>query len=295
MDFGRLVTAMVTPFGEDLQVNWPQVEVLINYLIEIQKSDSIVICGTTGESPTLTEEEKLRLFEVAVKCANGRCKIIAGTGSYATASTIHATQQAEKIGVDGILLVAPYYNRPSQEGLYQHFKAVAEATKLPIMLYNVPHRTGISVSYETTARLAQIPNIVASKEAHADLDHMTQIIVRAPQHFRIYSGDDSLTLPVLAIGGYGIVSVASHIIGVEMKQMITYFLQGENAKATQLHAQLFPVFKGIFRMPNPAPIKHALIIKGLNVGGVRLPLLDVTDKEALFLKSLLDSLETVNL
>jgi 4-hydroxy-tetrahydrodipicolinate synthase len=292
MDFGRLVTAMVTPFDENLQVNWSQVEVLINYLIEVQKSDSIVICGTTGESPTLTEEEKLRLFGVSVKVANGRCKIIAGTGSYATASTINATQEAEKLGVDGVLLVAPYYNRPSQEGLYQHFKAVAQATKLPIILYNVPHRTGISVDYETTARLAQIPNIVASKEAHADLDHMTQILIRVPDHFKVYSGDDSLTLPVMAIGGYGIISVASHIIGIEMKQMMTYFLQGENAKATQLHAKLFPVFKGIFRMPSPAPIKQALSIKGLNVGGVRLPLLDVTEEEGLFLKSLMDTLET---
>jgi 4-hydroxy-tetrahydrodipicolinate synthase len=292
MDFGRLVTAMVTPFDENLQVNWSQVEVLVNYLIEVQKSDSIVICGTTGESPTLTEEEKFRLFKIAVTVANGRCKIIAGTGSYATASTIHATQEAEKLGVDGVLVVAPYYNRPSQEGLYQHFKAVAEATKLPIMLYNVPHRTGISVAYETTVRLAQIPNIVASKEAHADLDHMTQIVTRVPKHFKVYSGDDSLTLPVLAIGGYGIVSVASHIIGVEMKQLITHFLQGENAKATQLHAELFPIFKGIFRMPSPAPIKHALGIRGVNVGGVRLPLIDVTEKEELFLKSLMDTLKT---
>jgi 4-hydroxy-tetrahydrodipicolinate synthase len=292
MDFGRLVTAMVTPFDEDLQVNWSQVEVLVNYLIEIQKSDSIVICGTTGESPTLTEEEKLRLFDISVKVADGRCKIIAGTGSYATASTIHSTQEAEKLGVDGVLLVAPYYNRPSQEGLYQHFKAVAEATKLPIMLYNVPHRTGISIDYETTARLAQIPNIVASKEAHADLDHITQIILRVPDHFKVYSGDDSLALPVMAIGGYGIVSVASHIIGIEMKQMLNYFLQGENAKATQLHVQLFPVFKGIFRMPSPAPIKYALSIRGLNTGGVRLPLLAVTEKEELFLKSLMDTLKT---
>ena len=292
MDFGRLVTAMVTPFNKDLQINWPEVEVLINYLIEVQKTDSIVICGTTGESPTLTEEEKHQLFALAVKCANGRCKIIAGTGSYATASTINATQQAEKLGVDGILLVAPYYNRPSQEGLYQHFKAVAEATSLPIMLYNVPHRAGISVSYETTVRLAQIPNIVASKEAHSDLDHMTQIITRVPQHFKVYSGDDSLTLPVLAIGGYGIVSVASHIIGAEMKQMITYFLQGEIVKATQMHARLFPVFKGIFRMPSPAPIKHALIIRGFNVGGVRLPLVEVTESEETFLKSLINSLKT---
>jgi 4-hydroxy-tetrahydrodipicolinate synthase len=294
MDFGRLVTAMVTPFNEDLQVNWPQVDVLINYLIETQKTDSIVICGTTGEAPTMTDEEKLSLFEVSVKAAKGRCKIIAGTGSYATANTIHSTQEAEKRGVDGILLVAPYYNRPSQEGLYHHFKAVADSTKLPVMLYNVPHRTGISVDYETTARLAQIPNIVATKEAHTDLDHMTQILLRVPNHFKVYSGDDSMTLPVLAIGGYGIVSVASHIIGIEMKQLITYFLQGENAKAAQLHAKLFPVFKGIFRMPSPAPIKQALNIKGLNVGGVRLPLLDVTEKEVLFLRTLLDSLETIN-
>ena len=201
-------------------------------------------------------------------------------------------KQAEKLGVDGVLLVAPYYNRPSQEGMYQHFKAVAEATKLPIMLYNVPHRTGINVSYETTVRLSHIPNIVASKEAHADLDHMTQIISRVPKHFKVYSGDDSLTLPIMAIGGYGIVSVASHIIGKEMKQMMEAFLNGENTKASELHAQLFPVFKGIFRMPSPAPIKHILRIKGFRVGGVRLPLLDVTEKEELFLQSLLESIET---
>jgi 4-hydroxy-tetrahydrodipicolinate synthase len=285
---------MVTPFGEDLQINWPQVEVLIDYLIEVQKSDSIVVCGTTGESPTLSEEEKLRLFKVAVSHAKGRCKIIAGTGSYATANTIQATLQAEKVGVDGILLVAPYYNRPSQEGLYQHFKAVAEATKLPIMLYNVPHRTGISVSYETTVRLSQIPNIVASKEAHADLDHITQILLRASEHFKVYSGDDSLTLPIMAIGGYGIVSVASHIIGAEIKKMIAYFLEGENKKAMQLHAQLFPVFKGIFCVPNPAAIKHALLLKGLNVGGVRLPLLKVSEEEGRFVQSLIRSTASIH-
>jgi 4-hydroxy-tetrahydrodipicolinate synthase len=294
MDFGRLVTAMVTPFGEDLQINWPQVEVLIDYLIEVQKSDSIVVCGTTGESPTLSDEEKIRLFKVAVSHAKGRCKIIAGTGNYDTANTIHATLQAEKVGVDGILLVAPYYNRPSQEGLYQHFKAVAEATKLPIMLYNVPHRTGISVAYETTVRLSQIPNIVASKEAHSDLDHMTQILLHASEHFKVYSGDDSLTLPIMAIGGYGIVSVASHIIGAEIKQMIAYYLEGENTKAKQLHAQLFPVFKGIFCAPNPAPIKHALLLKGLNVGAVRLPLLKVNEEEARFVQSLISKPATIH-
>jgi 4-hydroxy-tetrahydrodipicolinate synthase len=287
MDFGRLVTAMVTPFGEDLQINWPQVKVLIDELIEVQKSDSIVICGTTGESPTLSEEERLQLFEAAVKYANGRCKIIAGTGSYDTAQSIKSTVQAEKLGVDGILLVVPYYSRPSQEGLYQHFKSIAEATVLPVMLYNVPHRTGSFLTAETTVRLAQISNIIASKEAHAGLDHMSQIISHVSPNFKIYSGDDSLTLPVLAIGGYGIVSVASHIIGVQMKQMIDYFLKGENGKAAQLHAELLPIFKGLFRVPNPVAVKHALSLRGINVGGVRLPLLDITEEEGQFVQSLL--------
>jgi 4-hydroxy-tetrahydrodipicolinate synthase len=287
MDFGRLVTAMVTPFGEDLQINWPQVKVLIDELIDVQKSDSIVICGTTGESPTLSEEEKLRLFEVAVKHANGRCKIIAGTGSYDTALSIQSTVQAEKIGVDGVLLVVPYYSRPSQEGLYQHFKSIAEATALPVMLYNVPHRTGSFLTAETTIRLAGISNIIASKEAHAGLDHMSEIISNVSPNFKIYSGDDSITLPVLAIGGYGIVSVASHIIGAQMKQMIDYFLQGENGKAAQMHAQLFPIFKGLFRVPNPVAVKHALSLRGINVGGVRLPLLDITEEEGQFVQSLL--------
>jgi 4-hydroxy-tetrahydrodipicolinate synthase len=287
MDFGRLVTAMVTPFGEDLQINWPQVKVLIDELIEVQKSDSIVICGTTGESPTLSEEEKLQLFEAAVKHAKGRCKIIAGTGSYDTAHSIKSTVQAEKLGVDGVLLVVPYYSRPSQEGLYQHFKSIAEATALPIMLYNVPHRTGVFLTAETTERLAQIPNIIATKEAHAGLDHMSQIISQVSPNFKIYSGDDSLTLPVLAIGGYGIVSVASHIIGFQMKQMMEYFLKGENGKAAQMHAELFPVFKGLFCVPNPVAVKHALSLRGINVGGVRLPLLDITEEEGRFVQSLL--------
>jgi len=286
-DFGRLITAMVTPFDENLQINWLQVEVLIDYLIDVQQNDSLVICGTTGESPTLSDAEKLQLFEFAVRYAKGRCKIIAGTGSFDTAHTMHLTKQAEQLGVDGILLVAPYYNRPSQEGLYQHFKVVAQAIKLPIMLYNVPHRSGIFISAETIIRLAEIPNIVASKEAHADLDHMTQIIKMAPRDFKVYSGDDSLTLPVLAIGGYGIVSVASHIIGAEMKQMIQLYLEGAVSEAAQLHVKLFPIFKGIFRVPSPAPVKHALHLSGIEVGGLRLPLVAVTTEEGLFIQSLL--------
>jgi 4-hydroxy-tetrahydrodipicolinate synthase len=287
MDFGRLMTAMVTPFDENLQVNWPQVEVLIDYLIEVQKSESIVICGTTGEAPTLSEAEKNKLFETAVRHANGRCKIIAGTGSYDTAHTIKSTIEAEKLGVDAVLLVAPYYNRPSQEGLYQHFKAVAEATNLPVILYNVPKRTGIFVSHETILRLAQIPNIVASKEAHPDLDEITQLIARAPEGFKVYSGDDSLTLPMLAIGGYGIISVASHIVGAEMQQLIRFYLDGENAKASKLNGELFPVFHGLFKAPSPAPVKYALNLKGINVGGVRLPLVNLTEQEGLLVQTFL--------
>ncbi|WP_127580720.1 4-hydroxy-tetrahydrodipicolinate synthase [Paenibacillus koleovorans] len=286
MDFGKVITAMVTPFQEDLSIDWKQVDVLIDYLIEEQQSDALVISGTTGESPTLSDAEKLQLFEAAVKRANGRAKIIAGTGSNDTRHSIHLTREAEKLGVDGVLLVAPYYNRPSQEGLYQHFKAIAESTSLPIMVYNVPHRTGIQLAAETTIRLSRIENIVASKEATPDLNHISEVIAKSAEGFRVYGGDDSLTLPVLAIGGYGIVSVASHVIGREMKQLVEAFYAGQNTAAAQLHAKLFPVFTGIFKVPSPAPIKHALNIRGVHVGGVRLPLLPVSEEEGLFVASL---------
>ncbi|MGO4184708.1 4-hydroxy-tetrahydrodipicolinate synthase, partial [Paenibacillus sp. TAF43_2] len=210
MEFGRLITAMVTPFDADGHIDWETTAKLIDYLIEEQQSDSLVVSGTTGESPTLSDEEKLELFRFAVKHANGRCKIIAGTGSNNTAHSIHLTKDAEAAGVDGILLVAPYYNRPSQEGLYQHFKAIAGATKLPILLYNVEGRTGVNISVETTLRLAQIDNVVATKDC-ASTDQLTQIISGAPAGFKVYSGDDSATLPALAIGAYGIVSVAGHV------------------------------------------------------------------------------------
>ncbi|MFK7694048.1 4-hydroxy-tetrahydrodipicolinate synthase [Paenibacillus sp. HJGM_3] len=286
MDFGRVITAMVTPLNTDMSIDWNQVDALIDYLIEEQLTDAIVVSGTTGESPTLSDEEKLQLFEASVKRANGRCRIIAGTGSNDTRHSIHLTQAAEKLGVDGVLLVAPYYNRPSQEGMYQHFKAIAESTKLPVMLYNVPHRTGIQLAADTTIRLSRIPNVVASKEATPDLNHITEVISKSAEGFRVYGGDDSLTLPVLSIGGYGIVSVASHVIGREMKQMVEAFLGGENRRAAELHARLYPIFTGIFKVPSPAGIKHALNSKGVQVGGVRLPLLAVSPEEGRFVESL---------
>ncbi|WP_442600893.1 4-hydroxy-tetrahydrodipicolinate synthase [Paenibacillus sp. KN14-4R] len=286
MDFGRLVTAMVTPLSENQQINWAQVAPLMDYLIEEQQSNSLVICGTTGESPTLTEDEKLLLMEKAVEHARGRCKIIAGTGSNSTEHTIHLSQEAEKRGVDALLLVAPYYNRPSQEGLYQHFKAVAESVKIPVILYNVPGRTAVNIDAATTIRLSHIPNIVATKDC-AGIEQLTRIVNESAERFRVYSGDDTMTLPALSVGCEGIVSVASHIIGKEMQQMIAAYLSGNVAEAAKLHGQLQPIFTGLFTAPSPAPVKHALNLKGIPVGGVRLPLIALNEQEGDYIASLL--------
>lgn len=291
MSFGRLITAMVTPFNERLEIDWEVTGRLIDYLIEEQKSDSLVVSGTTGESPTLTDDEKEALFRFAVERAAGRCKIIAGTGSNDTAHSVHLTKLAEQAGVDGVLLVAPYYNKPSQEGLYRHFKQIADATSLPVMLYNVPGRTGINIAAATTLRLAQLPNVVAIKEC-ASLEQMTEILMDAPEGFKLYCGDDSLSLPALSVGAYGIVSVASHIVGADMKQLISAYLEGKTAEAAKINYRCYPVFKGLFQCPHPVPnpvaVKHALTLKGLPVGGVRLPLVPATEDEAAFIRKLLD-------
>jgi 4-hydroxy-tetrahydrodipicolinate synthase len=291
MSFGRLITAMVTPFNEQLKIDWEMTARLIDYLIEEQKSDSLVISGTTGESPTLSDEEKVSLFRFAVKHAAGRAKIIAGTGSNETAHSVQLTKQAELAGVDGILLVAPYYNKPSQEGIYQHFRTIAEETTLPVILYNVPSRTIVSISSETTLRLAQIPNIVATKEC-ASMGQMTEIVSGAPEGFVLYSGDDATTLPTLSVGGYGIISVASHLIGAKMKELISAYLEGRVKDAIALNAKCYPFFNGLFNCPHPVPnpvaVKYALTLRGLPVGGVRLPLVPVNDAEAHFLQNLLE-------
>ncbi|ANY75544.1 4-hydroxy-tetrahydrodipicolinate synthase [Paenibacillus ihbetae] len=293
MDFGRLITAMVTPFDRSGEINWDETARLIEHLIADQKSDSLVIAGTTGESPTLTESEKLELFAFAVKQAAGRCKIIAGTGSNNTAHSVELTKKAEACGVDGILLVAPYYNKPNQEGLYKHFEAIAAATSLPVMLYNVPGRTGVSLSTATTLRLAQLPNIVATKEC-ASIDQVTAIAAGAPEGFIVYSGDDSAALPALSVGAYGIVSVASHIAGARMKEMIEAYVAGNVQEAAKLHQSLFPLFKGLFEcpdpLPNPSAVKFALNERGYQVGDVRLPLVSPSESEASFIRSMLASL-----
>ncbi|MFC0271489.1 4-hydroxy-tetrahydrodipicolinate synthase [Metabacillus herbersteinensis] len=278
MNFGQVLTAMVTPFDHNGEVDFNATRTLVNYLIA-NGSDGLVVAGTTGESPTLTAEEKVNLFKIVVEVANGRVPVIAGTGSNNTKASISLTRQAEEAGVDGIMLVTPYYNKPSQEGLFQHFKTIAQSTPLPVMLYNIPGRSVVNMSVETIVSLSKINNIVAIKEASGDLEAMAQIISKTPSDFTLYSGDDGLTLPVLAIGGAGVVSVSSHIIGNEIQEMINSFKNGDVHGAASTHRNLLPIMKALFAAPNPSPVKSALNMRGLNVGGVRLPLVPLNNEE----------------
>ncbi|MGG0644567.1 4-hydroxy-tetrahydrodipicolinate synthase [Sporosarcina gallistercoris] len=286
MNFGQLITAMVTPFDEQGEIDFTATRNLIHHLLE-NGSEGLVVAGTTGESPTLTQQEKVNLFEFTVQVVAGRVPVIAGTGSNNTRESIELTQLAETAGMDGIMLVVPYYNKPSQEGMYQHFKLIAESTSLPVMLYNIPGRSSVNMSPETIIRLAEIPNIVAVKEASGNLDAMAEIIENTPSHFALYSGDDGLTLPVLSIGGAGVVSVAAHMIGPEMKTMIGHYNSGRTFEASTLHRRLLPVMKELFAAPNPSPVKAALNLKGIPVGGVRLPMLPLTDVQLNSLNSVL--------
>ncbi|RJS62336.1 4-hydroxy-tetrahydrodipicolinate synthase [Bacillus sp. PK3_68] len=289
MNFGQILTAMVTPFEQNGEIDFHATENLINYLIN-NGTDGLVVAGTTGESPTLTTEEKVELFKFVVEVVNGRVPVIAGTGSNNTRASIHLTKLAEEAGVDGIMLVVPYYNKPSQEGLYQHFKAIAESTSLPVMLYNIPGRSVVNMSVETVVRLAQIPNIVSIKDASGNLDAMTEIISQTPDDFSLYSGDDGLTLPVLSIGGTGVISVASHVIGNEMQRMIENFRNGKLREAALAHRHLLPIVKALFAAPSPSPVKAALNLNGIPVGGVRLPMVPLNEEEKADLQQALQSL-----
>ncbi|MFB2880732.1 4-hydroxy-tetrahydrodipicolinate synthase [Floridanema aerugineum] len=291
--FGRVITALVTPFKEDGSVNYAVAEQLAGHLAE-NGTDAFVVCGTTGESPTLTFDEELELFQVVQKAVGGRAKIIAGTGSNSTKDAIAATQKAAKLGIDGSLQVVPYYNKPPQEGLYQHFQAIAKSSPdLPIMLYNIPGRTGQNLAPETVARLAEIPNIVAIKEASGSMDQASQIRHITPPEFEIYSGDDSLTLPLLAVGGTGVVSVASHLVGNEIQQMVQAFETGNTSEALKIHLELFPLFKSLFITTNPILVKAALKLKGWDVGSVRPPLCEPSNEEIHKLKTALEKLSLV--
>lgn len=278
MHFGKLITAMVTPFTPNGEIDFPKTKSLVEHLIG-NGSDGLVVAGTTGESPTLSNDEKISLFRFVVETVNGRVPVIAGTGSNNTHASIQLTKQAELAGVDGIMLVTPYYNKPNQEGFYQHFKAIATETSLPVMLYNIPGRSAAGMTVETIVRLSEVENIVCIKEASGSLDAMSQIIEQTPTDFLLYSGDDGLTLPSMAIGGVGVVSVAAHVIGNEMKEMIDSFTTGNTARAAQIHRELLSIMKALFAAPNPVPVKTALAMQGLSVGSVRLPLVPLSDEE----------------
>lgn len=284
INFGQVLTAMVTPFDQNGEIDFEATKNLVNYLIQ-NGTDGLVVSGTTGESPTLTTEEKIDLFRFVVEAVDRRIPVIAGTGSNNTRASITLTKKAEEAGVDGIMLVAPYYNKPSQEGLYQHFKAIAEATKLPVMLYNIPGRSVVNLSVDTVVQLSQIENIACIKEASGDLDAIAEIISRTSSDFLVYSGDDSLTLPILSIGGTGVVSVASHIIGNEMQEMINNFKNGRIQSAAFTHRNLLPTIKALFIAPSPSPVKAALNMNGVPVGDVRLPMIPLNEEQQRFLQA----------
>lgn len=269
--FGRVVTAVVTPFDERGEINESVLRRLLRFLVE-NGSDGVVVAGTTGEAPVLSEEEKLRLFDVALEEIGDVAKVIAGTCTYSTRESVRLSREAEKLGVHGILAVAPYYNRPPQHGLYQHFRAIAEAVSLPIMLYNIPSRTGVNIEPETVARLAELKNVVALKEASGNPDQLSRLASLLPRDFALYSGDDNMTLVVLALGGVGVVSVASHLVGQEIKRMILAFEKGEVEEARSIHLRLYPLFRALFLSTNPIPVKRALQLVGFEVGEARPPL-----------------------
>lgn len=291
--FGRLLTAMVTPMFPDGRVDYDGAEKLANYLVE-HGSDGIVAAGSTGESATLSCEEKLELFRVVAGAVGKRARVIAGTGSNDTAASVEMTKAAAKTGVHGAMLVGPYYNKPPQEGFYQHFASIAAQTDLPLIVYNVPGRTASNILPATVARLAKIPNIVALKEAAGQMEQVSELLRVLPEDFTVYSGDDSLTLPMMAVGAHGVISVAGHIIGQEMQQMMTAFQAGDVKKAAQLHRRLTPFFKVIFVTTNPIPIKAAVGLKGLPAGPTRLPLIAPTPDELEKIRAVMNQVTAIN-
>ena len=270
-EVGRLITAMATPFDEAGQVDYSQAKRLANALLA-SGSDGLVVSGTTGESPTLSTDEKLRLFSEIKEAIGERGAVIAGTGNYNTAESVELSQEAESAGADALLLVVPYYNKPPQEGLYQHFKTVAESVNIPCILYNVTSRTSLNMTHDTTIRLSHVDNIVGVKEAGSDMDQIARIIDGSQGGFRVWSGNDNETFYMMAMGGYGVVSVASHLVGSQIKQMMGYLLEGDVEKAGAEHRRLHPIFKALFVVSNPIPLKYALNKVGFNVGMPRLPL-----------------------
>lgn len=278
MSIPRLLTAMITPFKENLEVDYDQARQLAAYLVE-NGSEGIVVCGTTGESPTLSDRERVELFKAVQSEVGSKVQVWAGVGTNSTWESIELGKMAVKVGVYGIMVVTPYYNKPTQEGLYKHYQEIARNIPLPVMMYNIPGRTAVNMLPETVERLARIENIVALKEASGNLDQLSQLKNILPDDFLVYSGDDSLTLPMMALGAVGVVSVASHLVGPELRNMIDAFLSGQAEKARQIHNNLMDLFKVLFITTNPIPLKEALRMTGRDNGVLRLPLCEAGEKE----------------
>lgn len=286
MDFGSVITAMVTPFSQDGQVNHQMVEELVQYLFA-NGSESVLVNGTTGESPTLSKEEKLALMKTAVQAAKGKGKVIAGTSNNNTADSIAMTKEAEKTGVDAILAVTPYYNKPPQEGMVEHFAAIAQATSLPVILYNIPSRTNCNLLPETVLRLSKIDNIVGIKESSGNLNQVGEIISKVDNNFVVYSGDDSMTLPYMSLGARGVISVASHLKGVRIKEMVVSFQNNDLKTAQKIYYELLPMFTNLFVTTNPIPIKYCLNRVNIYVGPCRPPMTGMTNNERAILDKML--------
>jgi 4-hydroxy-tetrahydrodipicolinate synthase len=289
--FGNVLTAMVTPFDAELRVDLDRAAELANFLVD-HGSDGIVVSGTTGEAPTTTTPEKLDLFRVVQQAVGSRAIVVAGTGNNDTADSIELTKAVAGFGLDAVMLTGPYYNKPSQEGFYQHFKAVAAVTDLPVILYNVPARTSKNIEAGTVLRLAgEVSNIVAIKEASGDLEQISVICAGAPAGFTIYSGEDMLTLPMLAVGCTGVISVSAHVAGNQTQQMIQQFKAGDVVAAAQTHQSLIAIVKACFQASgNPACVKRGLELIGFPVGGLRLPLVECSDSDTAAMKKACEGL-----
>jgi 4-hydroxy-tetrahydrodipicolinate synthase len=276
---GRLLTAMVTPFDSEGRVDYEQAKRLSLALLD-SGSDGLVVSGTTGERSTLTDKEQIRLFEAVKEAVGGGGTVVAGTGSNCTRECLEMTREAERIGVDAVLLVVPYYNKPPQEGLFEHFKTIAQGTSLPCILYNVPSRTVTNIAPDIVIRLSEIDNIMGIKEASGNLDQIAKIIDGTSKDFLVYSGNDSDTFYVVAMGGYGVISVASHLVGNQMQEMIEKLVSDKMSEAAAIHHYLLPLINALFVVSNPIPIKYALNHVGFRVGKPRLPLTEPDERSA---------------
>lgn len=288
--FGRLITAMVTPFSPDLDLDLPRAAQLADRLLDTG-SQAIVVCGTTGESPTVFYDQKMELFRAVIDAVGHRAPVIANAGDNCTADSVEFAGKVAKLGVDAIMCVVPYYNKPPQEGMYRHFRSIAEAVDVPVILYNIPSRCVVNMTAETTLRLADdVPNIVAVKEASGNLAQIAEIVDRAPDGFEVLSGEDEMTLPMMGVGSTGVISVASHVAGEQVRQMVDAHASGDHTKALSLHLRLLPLFKALFMTANPIMVKDALALCGFPVGECRLPLVPPAPEQTAELRRIMEHL-----